>query len=455
MYTVKIDEKQIKVVNQKQKLSDLSQLTVGQFYRVESDTNVIPENGVSKLKSLLRTVSLREPEWFKLIPKKKDENGKETDEPIYDPWNWNEGRRQYLPDFPEDWAWVNTVDNKHPTAKKYGTGKFAKRYSKFVYDTIGINLPPKFLEELGKMAAQFSDKKANYNIFEVVKDFEWKAGDFGDGGSCFWGGRNEARRILRRNGAVAFRFYQYDFDANLYKGAGRCWAVLNKPNKNQLIIFNGYGSSLSGDALKFISRVISDSIEGFEVVMISLKNDGSDSGTLYVNGGRGFVIGQNVRNIEKYDFKWRETYIGECCTCGQGLYENVDGDDQQHYSVNNRRYCQECYEEQIIRDDVTDEEFDPQYDGQHEIQIYVHGEWVDATVCDRTYQTQVLTCYECGRRTTSENTQIVLTESRILCRDCFSANAGTCDGCKTTHLSDNLQESDGEVLCQVCISDRQ
>lgn len=228
----------------------------------------------------------------------------------------------FLPRLPDDWQWVWTIQR--------GTyaGTMPKRVSSYYHKVHKLKCPPDFLREIGNIARQHSETNAAYN-FEFVDHFDWQAGDYGDGGSCFWGSRESARDIMRENGGLAVRFYNPEG-----KGIARAWV---QPIADDLhLVWNGYG--FPGDATLTIARIVALHLNA-SYKRIEVRNNHVDSGVLYINGGRGFLIGAPdvLDRYNSYDFH-RDTSDHECERCGHPLT-----DDDYYLTPDGEHYCEDCY----------------------------------------------------------------------------------------------------------------
>jgi hypothetical protein len=321
--------------------------------------------GISILRSFITRQNLRDGEWVALNPSHTD--------------------RYFLPGFPMTWDWVWVVERGDLT------GTFPRRAARHYYRELGIRCPQTFLQELGNLARRHSSERVTYN-FEFVDSFDWEAGDFGDSGSCYWGGHSGARLMLANNNALAVCFFD-DSD----KGIARAWFV---PVDESYIIFNGYG--FSGDATLTITRVIS-SFLGLSYKHINLSNNGSDTQTLYINSGMGYVLGQpnKIASITRYDFGWDDESADSCYHCGQMLCE-----DEVYYGPDNLTFCEDCYCDHCSSCDICGEVY-----WSDEVR-YVNGH----SVCDWCYQHEYSICNKCGEDVRNRNAVVI--SGQTFCQTC-------------------------------------
>lgn len=138
--------------------------------------------------------------------------------------------------------------------------------------------------------------------FKATKSY-WKDGDFKDHGSCYWYDYYYCRSVIRQYGG-AIQLFNESYE----KGLGRCWVV---QDKDKYIIFNAYGYSL---------KVFADILAKYYDLTASEINIESDYA--YINNGGGFLLSNEVDEIEYYDLDnlidWKK-YV-KCCSYCHNLY---------------------------------------------------------------------------------------------------------------------------------------
>lgn len=221
--------------------------------------------------------------------------------------------------FDFDYSWVNS------------DGKITKRISKFYFQNHGIKLPESLLSAIGNTIKTHTLQNETY-YFDFTKDFDWVDGDFGDEGSCYWGSNDQARDMLYDNDASAIRF----FDKDNY-GIGRAWIY----NTGKFwVLWNGYG--FQGTPTLIIAQIFSEFM-GLSYKSIGVSNNGSTSGTLYIDGGTGYAIGtaDEIHRVYGYDLQFSSPCY--CCDCGDSINE----DDTYYYE--HESYCETCFYEYYDR----------------------------------------------------------------------------------------------------------
>lgn len=237
---------------------------------------------------------------------------------------------------PDDWQWVWRVGGKGEYV-----GNFPKRVAKWFYQTQQIKIPPDRMSVIGNIASENTRKEPRVYFCDFTQKFDWNDGDFGDSGSCYWGGRAGARQMLSDHDAWAIRFYK---DDTYEEGIGRSWVVPWRiKGEKVLIAFNGYGPCDLG--LLGQVRVLSCHFNHAYYKRIELDNEGSSGGMLHINGdnhGIGYILGEAciVAGVNHVDFHWDEPV--RCRNCGEFLSED------ESFSLNDGTFCESCYHDRTF-----------------------------------------------------------------------------------------------------------
>lgn len=207
-------------------------------------------------------------------------------------------------------------------------GTLPKRLANYYYKNCSIKVDLKFLEAVGNIAKSNSEEGVEYHV-DFTRNFGWSAGDFGDPGSCFWRTNAGAKEMIQEHSGFAIRTWSEErtgSDFNVtdnkkkYYGQGRAWVIPMNYNAEHLqysaamsvemadgfLLFNGYGV----DSLR-MARLFSIHLGCTYRKVANLTNNGDAYGTLYLNGGMGFLIGPmsfvgNVREGLKIDLDWTD-----------------------------------------------------------------------------------------------------------------------------------------------------
>jgi len=204
-------------------------------------------------------------------------------------------------------------------------GLLPKRINKIYHRLFGIQLSEYTSAAIGNIVRKELLKDQEYH-FDFTKNFDWVAGDFADGQSCFWQGRKDIRRSMnadKRFYAIRF-FRRNEYEGKLklitgsgnvyhkrkdayYTGIARAWlgkeTIKYEPvkgvvvEKSMYFIFNGYGMTTPEISTVFTKYL------GLSSSKISLTNFRNTAGGLYVNGD-GYVVGDPalISKASHYDF---------------------------------------------------------------------------------------------------------------------------------------------------------
>lgn len=139
-----------------------------------------------------------------------------------------------------------------------------KRISRFFFREYRIKVDGQNLERLCEIGARY---RAYSFRFDVTDRFDWRNGDYGDQGSCFWGSHTPARVYhLPKLGAVSLRTYK----PGTSEGNGRCWITPVPPyltgdgaDGMEFVVSNYYGACDATDRLRLvIESLLADTYGG-------------------------------------------------------------------------------------------------------------------------------------------------------------------------------------------------
>ncbi len=179
-------------------------------------------------------------------------------------------------------------------------GRLAVRISRRLKNIHGISLSSEHRSAIGNTIRQYSIREGVVQI-SFSRACEWKAGHFGDGSSCFFGGRTSTGRMLLNNDKYfALRFHELGQDLDF--GVGR---ILIKECPYWYALFNAYGPYPGNLAAKYFSLFLHGDVT---MKSLHLTNFGRDSGSLWINlSGRGFLVprpaNKNRKLPERYDLR--------------------------------------------------------------------------------------------------------------------------------------------------------
>ena len=339
---------------------------------------------------------------------------------------------------PDDWVWQMQVGGKGEYV-----GSLPKRIAKYYWQKYKIKLDSDFLGTIGSIASQHTTK-VNEFTFDIVNKFDWDAGDFGDGGSCYWGCREKARELLAENDGQAIRF----FDDG--RGFARAWIM---PHPNGLVCFNGYGLELSQ-----IAHILAFH-RGESYRKISLSNNDTADGLIWINGGAGFLIGQEsaINGATRHDLGIPSQCCDDCGDYGENLTRVGNGDMVCEYCLENHySYCDDC--EEYYQDGTEVEggrcvcngcledysmcEDCQEYHRNDDLTEVEGGKYVcDSCLTNYTF------CNDCNTYF-SETTEVE--GGHYVCNDCL-ANYSQCSDCGD-YCRELTKVGDGDEVCDDCLA---
>ena len=216
------------------------------------------------------------------------------------------------------------------------TPKLTTRISKYMHDHHQVDLGSITMGKIGEMISHHAVHECDYKLAHY---FRWKAGNFDDGGSCYWGEYASARDTMRddnRFGSV--RIYKPGTRA----GIARCWTF--RDVYNRVVLFNGYGMSTME-----IASVLAFSWGADHVTRVGLMSDGDYSSRLYINGGSGILIHEeNHPPVHTIDMMagYRNAQV-RCVECG-GIIPS--GKDKEIVWVSDTSpMCEHCMGDKAAR----------------------------------------------------------------------------------------------------------
>jgi hypothetical protein len=275
------------------------------------------------------------------------------------------------------------------------SGTWAKRYSSFVWKNYGCRPPESLIAKLGEILSKSANCENQY-ICDITDNFDWEPGTFGESdGSCWWGEFNHARTGLQRHGGLALRFYGKNG-----KGCGRCWIF---PENDRMFIFNNYHK----DNLTLYNMACLLAT----YLGVSYKRVRIDCPGAYINSEHGFMIAP-VDVIAKL-------VTDECYVL------NFADDEEDCYE------CDNC--------------------GRHHAESY---DWYwtnnDERICERCWEYNYFSCYNCGG---GEHNDYAMTgaDENTYCSSCYEDRFAECDECGEVCWQKDLEEFDGEQLCENCL----
>lgn len=226
--------------------------------------------------------------------------------------------------------------------------RLSRQLSKWFHKLWGYKMTASELTELGNILENKDDERIIYfRVLNPRTEKMWEPGQYADNGSCFWGGRTDARITLEKNEKFrALLFYiieppksYWDKHQALKDGGytlGRCW-VFTRENGG-FILFNGYFSRA-----EYTLNSMKSSIGEFfdtDYERISLVNKGNPKDRIWVNEeGIGYLFADDAQKIGTIDMN-TDVEKMKCTHCGAEL----TGDSFGSYTVDDVPHvlCSNC-----------------------------------------------------------------------------------------------------------------
>lgn len=325
---------------------------------------------------------------------------------------------------PLSWDWHWTTDGR----AEY-RGKLPARISQYYHKVHSLDLENSLIEQIGAITKRYLGVKGDKYILDFTKEFRWAEGDFGDAGSCFWGGRRAARTIMESEHALAVRFYREDGS-----GMARAW-IHPMITDGAAALFNGYG--FAGDPTLKIASLLAEFLS-VDTRRIGLHCGGHTAGTIYINGEHGYLIGPTdviaTKNENRYDLAWRDRTI-RCYSCRENVLQEdsvlLDGD----------AFCQNCAHSSNVKKCMV-EGCNVHRHTHHS--VTVHADTGTGIVCN-SHQDHTFMCTSCGHGCLKE----VSTEkigNGLICGNCARTNVANCSDCGERNLRSRLKPITGKCV---------
>lgn len=386
-------------------------------------------------------------------------------------------------DLPKDWSWLAKVE--------HGTyaGTISKRLQSYLYKQHGKKLSEADVAALGNLAAQHVLEAREF-YFDFDETLKWKAGEYGDKGSCFWTQKPHVLPLLKHFGGFSIRLY--DRDTEKRKGIGRAlimplveapdgsgWAPDQFRNPVGLLVFNGYGSFGKNYGKSSVSSQTYGQMQvydyarllalflGVSYERVTLYVNDSYEHPLYVNNGGTAVLVAPTEVVSKYKAKgklghkeyhlirsfWPDERISEviiqCDRCHTPL--TLDGDEPSgKRAADGHKYCWGCYRRFYANCYVDGVEFPKAAaKGLHAPLLNEDGIYL----CPAHFKTETFVCSRChSNNHLSERLYYHVPNGegpptrRAICRECYGRReyVSPCPVCTREYAAEVLIQREGD-----------
>lgn len=175
-------------------------------------------------------------------------------------------------------------------------GKLSKRIAKYIFQNYGVRLTDGELASLGQICSEAFHANKLSSHYAGLRDIDWNHGDYGDGGSCFWGSNSGHKDYWKKMGAKGFVLHE---NATLVSGIARALVIPVKRFEPMKLWFmtNVYTKSgnmkISLQNMAQIYRDVAQTHYPNKKLEIRQVNAGTHySISIYNNGSTGFLIGE-------------------------------------------------------------------------------------------------------------------------------------------------------------------
>jgi hypothetical protein len=326
-----------------------------------------------------------------------------------------------FPDYHDIFEVINNVFDRVSPEIVTREGKILKRLDKYFKSSLNPEYYDKVKyildSQVNPLVSKYVSKIKCYedSTCDITDNLNWRAGDFGDFGSCFFDtdSRNHIREGMN-NDSRHFAFREYNKNG---KGIGRAW-IYNHANRGYLL-YNTYGSlniDVYATALKFQSLL--HKLTGFtylfsEYDKCQLNKSHSDQ---WFNGSKIYYFWIGDETLPSSITVEIETVV-ECEVFGYCYECSCDLDEDNHYRYNGNLYCEDCYYETFANCEYCGEDY------YIEDMIY----FKDTLYCENCINEIATQCDSCGEYCANKFTHEINGSS--YCEDCADNYLNECDSC--------------------------
>ena len=334
-------------------------------------------------------------------------------------------------------------------------GSFLKRLSSFLWKEHQVKLDPSLMGKLGNIIGKESSTSGKSFHFRFDPIAQYKDGEFGDAGSCFWQSRPGARSLIRNEGGSFILFFDNPsallregmFTVQEGRGHTRAWILpVNQWCDTKEPLFALCNIYSDGTLNKYnVIRAVANQLN----MVYKHVDINSQSEMLYVNGNCGYLLGFDPEVMEKASktpivFKYKiSTYQSfsdpllppkpiKCSGCGGYVeYSSAVADEYT------RRHglCLTCYNKSYLVCTKCETEINRTRD------IHYRG-LCRACANERGYDR----CVGCGKW--SKGT--IPAEGSTYCVSCFNRRFVRCSRCSIPITKHSLVEKSKIDYCENC-----
>lgn len=242
-------------------------------------------------------------------------------------------------------------------------GRITKRLSKEVKE-MGCGIPEATLATIGNYLA--GDLPSDSIVYDIVNDFDWQQGAYGDAGSCFFFHGGAEMKRLTMSAAKAIRFYNKGG-----MGSGRA-IVLPLPTGEDCVVVNTYGQNIA-QLLSRLKLIVPD----LYIKRVQVMNNSK----LYINLQQGILCSKHEYEYGKVSLDFhlpelprpepslsRHRQMAQCAHC---LVEHIANTMAVVPAGRTTRHmlCQPCLEELAREGELLYSPYTKQYHYQSDLSL--------------------------------------------------------------------------------------
>jgi hypothetical protein len=318
-------------------------------------------------------------------------------------------------------------------------GKIAKRLRSSIARELGYKLTPKQMSAIGNIASEYATASGEF-IFELDHVQNIREGEFGDSGSCFYPGSENAHHLRAMANDGRFQVMKvYNIEQ---EPIARAW-VFNAQD-GAILVFNAYShNGLSRVKLASILQTAHDCKPSRAVSFDTDIWQNTDKVSAIL-GDEHCLDYSAWLSVDEYEYcEYCESVDCNCSSCDEcGRHLNTDwGEYYSDEHGNGELYCEHCWGELYQYCEHCEHDKQKQYSDFTE----VSGESFES-VCDECLENDFDECMECGEYW--QDTEKISGEH--ICENCLD-NCGECSYCTGLYYPSRERESEREY-CEQCES---
>jgi len=314
-------------------------------------------------------------------------------------------------------------------------GSWPKRFKKWAFKSSGVKLTDSEVADMGEVIHSGVKGLQSGLSIEFTDHSNWKAGEYGDGNSCWFpgGAHNGTRLELIDAGGGAIRFYDGD------QKRGRLWYYPVDGGDN-LVIFNIYDKR-DVMTLLGISRILNAMYDVRYARALELRFPNA-----YINGETAMLVGLSATaRVVSLNFKLKKLEVPDSVFGPDTTFTRQPQKNNKCLScladvLEGTVFCEECYDDHGFScEECGDvDHVDNSYSG-------LDGE----LLCSDCWSEKYFNCYECDNTRINQECTYIERYDRNVCDDCIDRHYFYCGECGE-YSKDIEDKYNDEHICNTC-----